>query len=717
MNTIVEERQDHWLTAILWACQHFGIRCHALKVVNGLPLENGQLSEALFQRAAEQAQLEVGLTSLSLLEQATFPCLAVEKQGNPLLILGREGEHYRCLSPHQANSDMTLSLDELKTQVKEGIWQLSTQVAADGRVESLVEEKPVHWFRQVLMEVRPWYRDLLLASFVINLLAMVVPLFTMNVYDRVVPNQAFHTLWVLSVGVIIVVVFDWVLREARSSVTDMAGRYVENKLSAQLFQKVLGMRLEQRPQSVGAFARQLQDFDSVKDFLTSVSLVTLVDLPFTLFFLLLIGWLGGAMMLIPLAVMAALLLLSFVMKGRLAQTFTESARLSTQRQAHVYDSLSALTDIKQNNAEGMTQKRWEQTVSALSEWQTRSRFYSNIVSHSIMSSQQVVTIALIIFGVYQIAEGLLSMGGLIAIVMLSGRAASSINQLSMLMLRYQQTQTAMEGLNQIMATPQESTSHQVMDRGEFHGNVALRNVSFAYPEMQIHALEAISLDIKAGEKIGVIGNAGSGKSTLMALLARQLLPTAGQMYYETIDAQLWPPSVIRAGIGWVGQNPGLIYGTIYENITFGDQSIDEQRLLNAVMLSGLNDYMPRLANGLETQVGEQGRFLSGGQRQAVAIARAIYRDPAMLLLDEPTSALDKAAEERFFHALQRLPADKTLVISSHKQSFLTLCDRILVLDKGKLVAQGTPHEIFTQQGSARVRSRVKSVSVVKGGQS
>ncbi|POF58796.1 type I secretion system permease/ATPase, partial [Vibrio vulnificus] len=236
-------------------------------------------------------------------------------------------------------------------------------------------------------------------------------------------------------------------------------------------------------------------------------------------------------------------------------------------------------------------------------------------------------------------------------------------------------------------------------------------------EMQIHALEAISLDIKAGEKIGVIGNAGSGKSTLMALLARQLLPTAGQMYYETIDAQLWPPSVIRAGIGWVGQNPGLIYGTIYENITFGDQSIDEQRLLNAVMLSGLNDYMPRLANGLETQVGEQGRFLSGGQRQAVAIARAIYRDPAMLLLDEPTSALDKAAEERFFHALQRLPADKTLVISSHKQSFLTLCDRILVLDKGKLVAQGTPHEIFTQQGSARVRSRVKSVSVVKGGQS
>ncbi len=359
MNTIVEERQDHWLTAILWACQHFGIRCHALKVVNGLPLENGQLSEALFQRAAEQAQLEVGLTNLSLLEQATFPCLAVEKQGSPLLILGREGERYRCLSPHEANSDLILSLDELKTQVKEGVWQLSTQVAADGRVESLIEEKPVHWFRQVLMEVRPWYRDLLLASFVINLLAMVVPLFTMNVYDRVVPNQAFHTLWVLSVGVIIVVVFDWVLREARSSVTDMAGRYVENKLSAQLFQKVLGMRLEQRPQSVGAFARQLQDFDSVKDFLTSVSLVTLVDLPFTLFFLLLIGWLGGAMMLIPLAVMAALLLLSFVMKGRLAQTFTESARLSTQRQAHVYDSLSALTDIKQNNAEGMTQKRWE----------------------------------------------------------------------------------------------------------------------------------------------------------------------------------------------------------------------------------------------------------------------------------------------------------------------------------------------------------------------
>ncbi|MCG2837283.1 type I secretion system permease/ATPase [Photobacterium sp. WH77] len=707
--------KDEWLETIIWFCCHYGLRCHPLKVTAGLPLEQGQLTAELFIRAAAQVQLESGAIDKRQLGQATLPAVAVSLTGQPMILVAKEQGQYRVHLPGQSIEDQLWSDTQLLQMIQPEIWQVSAVPQSDSRVDDVKPARQMHWFRAVIREVRPWYRDMFVASIVINLLALVMPLFTMNVYDRVVPNQAFNTLWVLSVGVLVVIVFDWLLRSARSSVTDMASRYLDNKLSAQLFQRVLGMQLEHRPQSVGAFARQIQEFDSVKDFFTSITLVALIDLPFTALFLLLIGWLGGAMMFVPVTVMLGLLLLSAVMKNKIADTFTESGRYSTQRQAQLFDSLSTLTEIKQNNAEGLVQKRWEQTVVALSEWQTQSRYYSNLVSHSIMSSQQLVTVFLIALGVYQIAEGHLSMGGLIAIVMLSGRAAGSVNQLSMLLLRYQQTRSAIDGLNQIMALPQEETPHQVIDRGEYKGSFALDNVSFRYPDSELDVLENITFSVKGGERIGIIGNAGSGKSTLMALIARQLQPTHGQMYYEQLDANLWPPSVVRNAVGWVGQTPGFIFGTVYENITFGNDVIDESRLANAIELSGLNAYMPRLIHGLETQVGENGRHLSGGQKQAVAIARAFYRHSSLLLMDEPTTGLDKQATTQLFQSIQGLPRDTSIVICSHQSSFLSLCDRILVLDKGKLVADGKPQDILSHQ-EGRQTSRIRSVSIVKGGQ-
>ncbi|MGF1756046.1 type I secretion system permease/ATPase, partial [Vibrio makurazakiensis] len=483
----MERDRDNWLACVEWLCGHFDVRCHSSKVTSGLPLIEGQLNELLFPRAIEKAGLELSHVKSAFLSKCQFPVVGLSRDTlQPLIIMKDSSEQYLVINPENGVEKQT-TLEELLETLSESIWQIGIKVKADARVqdfEKKVDNNSANWLWKVVREVKPWYRDLFVASFMINVLALVVPLFTMNVYDRVVPNQAFNTLWVLAAGVGIVVIFDWVLRESRSSVTDMAGRYIDNKLSAQLFSKVLGMKLENRPQSVGAFARQLQDFDSVKDFFTSISLVTLVDLPFTVLFLLLIGWLGGAMMLIPVAVMFVLLVLSLAMKGKVEQSFGETARLSTQRQAQLFDCLTTLPDIKQNNAEGAIQKRWEQTVSSLSQWQTQSRHYSNIVTHSIQSSQQIVTITLIIFGVYQIAAGVLSMGGLIAIVMLSGRAASSVNQLSLLMLRFQQTRSAVEGLNQIMDLPQEESEHQVIDRGSFEGGVSFSDVSFSYPDTQ-----------------------------------------------------------------------------------------------------------------------------------------------------------------------------------------------------------------------------------------
>ncbi|BCK30178.1 type I secretion system permease/ATPase [Vibrio cholerae] len=705
-----------WLSVLKWLTHHFHLQAHPLQYLSGLPIEQGELDKDLFIRASEQANLQLSLVASSALGNASLPLVAIETQSNQPWIISARHDHQFTVLHYQTGQWHTSSMDEktLRHMIEPTVWQVSVDHAPE---QGLWGEEPratAHWLWAVVKEVRPWYRDLLIASFIINVLALVVPLFTMNVYDRVVPNQAFSTLWVLVVGVSIVLLFDWLLREARSSVTDAAGRYIDNKLSAILFAKVMGMKLENRPQSAGAFARQLQDFDSVREFFTSVTLVTLIDLPFTLLFLLLIGWLGGAMMFIPLAIMALLLLLTAVMKGKIEQTHTETARLSTIRQAHLFDSLLALPEIKQNNAEGAAQSRWEQTTAQLSEWYNRSRHYSNVVTHTIQSSQQVVTICLIVLGVYQIAAGNLSMGGLIAIVMLSGRAAGAINQLSLLMLRVQQTKTAIQGLNSIMALPQERSEQQKLDAERFMGSVKLEAVDFTYPQAPMACLKGINLSIRAGERIGLIGLAGSGKSTLLALMAKQLAPTQGRIFFDQVDSQLWPTSLIRQSTGWMAQTPQWIQGTITDNIALGDTQVDKARLAQAIQWSGLMHYMSGLQQGLETQVGEAGRYLSGGQKQAVALARAFYCCPQLLILDEPTNALDKQAETQLFQSLQSMPRDISMVISSHKHAFLTLCDRIVVLDKGSIVAEGKPSEILASS-SVQSTHRVRAVSIVRGG--
>ncbi|EKF9755689.1 TPA: type I secretion system permease/ATPase [Vibrio cholerae] len=705
-----------WLSVLKWLTHHFHLQAHPLQYLSGLPIEQGELDKDLFIRASEQANLQLSLVASSALGNASLPLVAIETQSNQPWIISARHDHQFTVLHYQTGQWHTSSMDEktLRHMIEPTVWQVSVDHAPE---QGLWGEEPratAHWLWAVVKEVRPWYRDLLIASFIINVLALVVPLFTMNVYDRVVPNQAFSTLWVLVVGVSIVLLFDWLLREARSSVTDAAGRYIDNKLSAILFAKVMGMKLENRPQSAGAFARQLQDFDSVREFFTSVTLVTLIDLPFTLLFLLLIGWLGGAMMFIPLAIMALLLLLTAVMKGKIEQTHTETARLSTIRQAHLFDSLLALPEIKQNNAEGAAQSCWEQTTAQLSEWYNRSRHYSNVVTHTIQSSQQVVTICLIVLGVYQIAAGNLSMGGLIAIVMLSGRAAGAINQLSLLMLRVQQTKTAIQGLNSIMALPQERSEQQKLDAERFMGSVKLEAVDFTYPQAPMACLKGINLSIRAGERIGLIGLAGSGKSTLLALMAKQLAPTQGRIFFDQVDSQLWPTSLIRQSTGWMAQTPQWIQGTITDNIALGDTQVDKARLAQAIQWSGLMHYMSGLQQGLETQVGEAGRYLSGGQKQAVALARAFYCCPQLLILDEPTNALDKQAETQLFQSLQSMPRDISMVISSHKHAFLTLCDRIVVLDKGSIVAEGKPSEILASS-SVQSTHRVRAVSIVRGG--
>ncbi|XZG69625.1 ATP-binding cassette domain-containing protein [Chitinibacteraceae bacterium HSL-7] len=598
-----------------------------------------------------------------------------------------------------------------------GVWQHSDnlpdavgtvlRVAAadmiDARGNDLLGERPsTHWLRAALHRLKPWYRDLLLASLVINVIALLIPLFTMNVYDRVVPNQAFDTLWVLALAVVVAVGFDSALRHARARITDMAGRELDQHVSRQLFARVLAMRLEARPQSIATFARQIQDFDSVRDFFTSATLVALVDLPFTLVFLAVIAWLGGWLVLVPVLALAALLLLTWWQRDKVRLAMDETARASSQRQAILLENLLAIVETKQLNAEGRMLARWEQTVAQLSDWNIAAREASNRLSHSASNAQQLVNVALVVGGVYLIAAGSLSMGGLIAITMLAGRASAAISQIAILAMRHQQTRTALTGLDAVMALPQENVGIHGVEPRRFNGGVRFDQVSFTYPGAGRPTLQDVALALQPGERVALVGKVGAGKSTLLSILAAQMQPGSGRVYFDGLEASVWPVHTLRARTGWLSQQPQLLFGSILDNLLLGqDGPVDEVRLKEALARTGVDVIATQLENGLSRSAGDLGIQLSGGQRQAVALARALLRQPSLLVLDEPTSAMDAESEATVIRGLASLPRTTTMVIATHRPQVMALCDRVIVLDGGRILSDKPRVE---RSASHRVRS-------------
>ncbi|NRA43042.1 MAG: ATP-binding cassette domain-containing protein, partial [Pseudomonadales bacterium] len=465
------------------------------------------------------------------------------------------------------------------------------------------------------------------------------------------------------------------------------------------------------PQSSASFSKQVQEFDSVREFFTSATIVSAVDLPFTLIFLALISYLGGWMVLIPIALMLFLLLSSWFIKGKLSEAIDESSKLATQRQAHLLENLNLLQQIKHHNAEAKSQRQWEAIINNMAEWQVRSKFLSNSMSHILMSVQQLSSVLLVIAGVYQIFAGNLSMGGLIAIVMISGRAANSINQLTMLILRYHQCKSAITSLESTMALPQEDNQKAQLS-GEFEGRVQIQGLCFQYPDTEQKVLDGISLSIKAGEKVALVGAAGSGKSTLLALLARQYQVAQGQLQYDQIDAAMWPVARLRKRIGFMPQMPLLHFGSIIDNIVMGLNEVSKEQLSDAIYASGVVTFIQQLPKGLETQVGELGRNLSGGQRQAILLARTLINQPTMLVLDEPTSFMDQRMKQHVIKQLQQLKA--TIVIASHDPALLSICAVHYPLQQGKLLDKVVNN---TAARRATVTIKDQDGKVVKPGQS
>ena len=556
----------------------------------------------------------------------------------------------------------------------------------------------------VIAEAWPIYTEVALAALMINLFALASPLFVMNVYDRVVPNQAIETLWALSLGVITVFVFDFALRTLRGYFVDTAGKVADVKLASRIFAQVLGIRMAAKPGSSGAFASHLREFETLRDVFTSATLVAVIDLPFIVLFVLIVWFIGGPIAIVPAVAIPIVVSIGLIVQWPLRRIVKSTFRESAQKHGLLIESINGLEAIRASVAEGRAQNLWENAVDATAASTTKARFVSMLGINAASLAQNLTTVGIVIYGVHRIGEGLLTVGALVACTIITGRAMAPLGQVAGILTRYHQAREAYHALTALMALPVERPADKTfLHRPSIEGDVTFRDVTFTYPGDRIRALDSVSFHIEAGERVGLIGRVGSGKTTIEKLLLGLFEPDDGAILMDGTDTRQIDPVDLRRQIGTVLQDVTLFRGTIRDNITLGVGHIDDDRVLQAARLAGVDTFAARHPLGYDAEVGERGANLSGGQRQAVAVARAFLHDPPILLFDEPTSAMDNSSENRFKRQLEMVLPGKTLLLVTHRTSLLSLVERLIVLDGGKVVADGAKDEVLQALAAGQVR--------------
>jgi ATP-binding cassette subfamily C protein LapB len=678
-------------------------------LVAGLPLVDGRLTPELFVRAAERAGLSARLAAIPLarISPLTLPCVLLLHGRKAAVLTGfGDGAMAELLLPEDGGQARRMAPDELERLYLGYALFARPAVHTDERARASAPEKPErNWFWDVVRQYRTLYGEVIAAAILINILALATPLFTMNVYDRVVPNQAMQTLWVLALGVAIAFAFEFALRMLRGYFVDSAGRGADLQLSSRIFEQVMAIRMAARPPSAGALASNLRDFESLRDFFSSATLLAVVDLPFCALYILFVFVIGGWLGVVPLVAVPVILGVGFVLQAPLREVMRQSFEQQTQKHAVLVEAIAGIETIKACTAEGRMQKTWENQVeaTALSSHKAHGLSLLSVTFSQIASN--LVNCLLVVAGVYLINAGQLSVGGLIACTILSGRAMGPLGQVASLLVRFHQSLNALRALDRLMHSPTDrSAERRYIRRPRPQGEIEFKGVTFAYPGQKQPALQNVSFKIAPGQKVGLIGRIGSGKSTIERLAMGFYEPQEGAVLIDGVDARQIDPADLRRSIGCVLQENVLFYGSVYDNVVLGAPSADDAAILRAARIAGVEEFTQRHPLGMDLPVGEGGRALSGGQRQSVAIARALLLDPPILLLDEPTSAMDNSSENRFKARLQEILPGKTLLLVTHRGSMLTLVDRLMVIDGGKLVASGPKDEVLQALARGQIQA-------------
>lgn len=694
---------DRVLSQLAFLSEYFGKAVEPSQITSNVPLPEGRITQQELEECATRAGLEISECErpIRALKRTMLPVLGISDDGHAVTLVDYQDGHFECCYAGIPGTSW-VSPDELKLEQLEQWYFIRPIVYFDKRSLLYHLPDPKRWFWDTLKSNRGIYSWALLGTIAINLFGAVIPFFTMAVYDRVVPNNALSSLWVLASAAVIVVLFDFAIKVTRSHLVDAASRRVDIALSSRIFSQALRLRAANRPASGGVLANIVRDFDSVRDFFTSTTLTVLGDMPFVLFFIAIIALVAGPLALIPILLIPVALGASLLLRKPMNRILEENAQAGSQRTAHLFEVMNGLDTVKCVGAESWARRKWEMLTVTLSGDSVRLRGLASLGNYISGSLTSLTTVLMVTFGALMIAANNLTLGQLIAASMLSSRAVAPIAQLAGIIVRWQQTKIALQALNQIMEAPTDDEEGK-LHLPAIHGQVELRDVSFSYPG-STPLLNGMSLRIKPGEKLAFIGRIGSGKSTVLKLLLNLYQPEKGTVMLDNIPVSHVDPHNLRRQIGYVPQDVVLFHGDIRENILMGATDISDADLLEAIHIACLEPTLAQLPGGLNTEVGERGERLSGGQRQAIGIARALVRKPKLLLMDEPSSMIDPGTENQLIHNLRTHLNDTTLILVTHRMAMLPMVDRLVVFDQGRITADG-PRDLVLERLAAAQSGR------------
>ncbi len=698
---------DPLLNCLVFLTAHYGRAKSASALVAGLPYDENNMGPDLFCEAAEQNDLTTKIVhrqKIKKILQPVLPAVLILKNGQACVLLKvSKNEHSAKIWSPETSSERSVKLTELKKVYSGYAIYLHPKAEFEKDDDSKAEAKG-HWFWGLILANKWIYGRVAIAAVLVNLFGLTSPIFIMNIYNRVIPNNAIETGWVLGIGALTIFVFDFLMRTLRGYFIDLAGRRIDVIAGKRIYDQLLNMKLSERPQSSGSFANMLRDFDSVRDFITSATMTAVIDLPFTFFYLFVIYLLGGPIALVLFVLVMFVFLAGMLLQIPLKSYVRKSTKSAEAKHGLLIETIHGLETIKAAGADGRMRARYGRYIAENAKYSQSSRFISSLGVNVSSWIQQTASIFVVLAGMYLVKDSQMSVGALIACVLLGGRAIAPIGQMANLMSRYHGARTALKTLNGIMSKQVErSANSKFLHRPDLNGKVMFRKVSFVYPHTDRKVLDNVSFTIEQGEKVAIIGRIGSGKSTLARLTMGLYEPSEGTVLFDDTDYRQIDPADLRRNVAYLAQDVMLFNGTVRDNITASVPHALENEILGVAKAAGVHEFISRHPMGYDAPVGERGDNLSGGQRQTVALARAMLLKPNIFVCDEPTNSMDVQAEMAFVKLLEEQSSENTLLLITHRHHLLPLVDRIILMDQGRIILDGPRDEVLEQIATGNIQ--------------
>jgi len=723
MSSLNNSLKDPILESLVIFTKLYNRPFSAEALVADLPVEPGRLTPRLFSldskgsksaffRAAKRAGFSSKLVNYSFkdISPLLLPVILIlkgDKDNEKACILTEispDEKYAKIILPDIGDGENWVKTEDLENEYTNFAFLLKPEHHFKDAHKRILKHEQHHWFWGTLGYSKGVYMDVIIASFLINLFVMSSPIFTMNIYDRVVPNNAIDTMWVFATGIIVIYLFDITLKFLRSYFLENAAKKSDVIMSSIIYEHVLNLKIASKPRSVGSFASNLKDFDSIRGFFTASSIATIIDLPFIFIFLFIIYIIGHWLVAIPIISAFIIIIYSAIVARPMRHSIESTYEAAARKNAVLIESLSALETIKALGISGHSQWKWEEATGDVAQKGLKSKILSNSISTFVNFIMQLNRVAIVIGGVYAIGEKSLSMGGLIATVMLGSRMLAPLGQIASLIANFQQTRTAYEAINSIMKLSVErEEAKKFVERPSFKGKIEFQHVSFIYPDTEKKILDDVSFIIKPGESVGIIGTNGSGKTTIEKLILGLYEPTDGSILIDGIDIKQIDPADLRRNISYVPQDVVLFQGTLKDNIILRAPDASDKDILHVSKLSGVSSFADIHPMGYDMPIGERGDGLSGGQKQSICIARAFIHEAPIVLLDEPTNSMDSAHENNFMRAMKPYILNRTTLLISHKSTLLRLTQRLMLMDQGKIILDGKYTDVIKQLNTPKKR--------------